>query len=147
MRSVVLQFFPRQMLNGLDYNPSSPGQPRPSLRMSFTPCLTHHQCQMMIYLWCRRPRLRNRSRLTRRVKPSLFIAPVSVRRHQRRCPSPTALRSCSSCRRRRLLFLRRSRSKAILPCCSDTPQLITSGFLSLGRVMCPSRLRLCSARW
>ena len=35
----------------------------------------------------------NRPHLTRRVKPSLFIAPVSVRRYRRRCPSPTALLS------------------------------------------------------
>ena len=60
--------------------------------------------------------------------------------------SLTALRSCSSCRRCRLLFLRQSRSKRIPPCCFDSPQLITSGFLSLRRILCPSRLHLCSAR-
>ena len=103
---------------------------------TFAPCLTHYRCQMVIYLWSRRPQLRNRSRLTRRVKPSLFIAPVSVRR--RRCPSLTALRSCSSCHRRRLLFRRRSRSKPIPPCCFISPRRITSGFLSLRRILCSS---------
>ena len=113
---------------------------------TFTPCLTHHRYQMVIYLWYHRPRLRNRSRLTRRVMPSLSIAPVSVRRRRRQCPSLTALRSCSSCRRRRLLFRRRSRLKPIPPCCSDSSQLITSGFLSLRRILCPSHLHLYSAR-
>ena len=61
----------------------------------------------------------------------------SVWRHRRRCPSPIALRSCSSCRCRRLLFRRQSSSKQILACWFSSPQLIGSGFLSLRQILRP----------